>query len=127
MTVTVTGSAISLNVAEPEASAAFLVQHLGHAVEMRADGFVSLSHPSGGSNVVLLRTGLASFKPAEVAGPAGSGLLLAFVVEGLDAAHERLVAAGVPVVTPPETEPWGERYVQYRDPNGLVVQLVEWV
>jgi uncharacterized glyoxalase superfamily protein PhnB len=31
------------------------------------------------------------------------------------------------VVTPPETEPWGERYVQYRDPNGLIIQLVQWM
>ena len=28
---------------------------------------------------------------------------------------------------PPETEPWGERYAQYRDPNGLIIQLVQWV
>ena len=27
----------------------------------------------------------------------------------------------------PETEPWGERYCQFADPNGLVWQLVEWV
>lgn len=28
-------------------------------------------------------------------------------------------------VTAPETESWGERYFQYRDPNGLTVQLVQ--
>lgn len=123
----ITGFAISLNVPDPDASAAFLVDHLGHTVEMSDDGFVSLRHPDGGSNVIFLRTGLSSFKPAEVAGSAGDGLLLAFVVDDLDARHEQLVAAGVDVVTPPETEPWGERFVQYRDPNGLVVQLVQWV
>src|SRR4051794_38860124 len=116
-----TGFAISLNVPEPEASAAFLVTHLGYSVEMRDDGFVSLTHPDGGSNIVFLRTGLPTFKPADIAGSAGDGLLLAFVVDDLDAHHERLVAGGVEVVTPPEIEPWRERFVQYRDPNGLVV------
>lgn len=127
MTTTFTGFAISLNVAEPEASARFFTTHLGFTVDMSDDGFVSLSHPDGGSNVIFLRTGLPTFKPADSAGSAGDGLLLAFVVDALDAHHERLVAAGVEVVTPPETEPWGERFVQYRDPNGLVVQLVQWV
>jgi catechol 2,3-dioxygenase-like lactoylglutathione lyase family enzyme len=124
---TITGFAVSLNVPDPDASADFLATHLGHVVEMRDDGFVSLRHPDGGSNVIFLRTGLPSFKPAEVGGSARDGLLLAFVVDDLDARHERLVAAGVDVVTAPETEPWGERFVQYRDPNGLVVQLVQWV
>jgi uncharacterized glyoxalase superfamily protein PhnB len=26
-----------------------------------------------------------------------------------------------------ETEPWGERFFQVTDPNGVVIQLVEWV
>jgi len=127
VSTTFTGFAISLNVPEPEASAEFFVSHLGYTVEMRDDGFVSLTHPDGGSNVVFLRTGLPSFKPADIAGSAGEGLLLAFVVDDLDARHERWVSHGVQVVTPPETEPWGERFAQYRDPNGLVVQLVQWV
>jgi uncharacterized glyoxalase superfamily protein PhnB len=124
---TITGFAVSLNVPDPDASAAFLADHFGHAVEMRDDGFVSLHHPAGGANVIFLRTGLPTFRPAEVAGSAREGLLLAFVVDDLDGWHERLVSEGVEVATPPETEPWGERFVQYRDPNGLVVQLVQWV
>ncbi len=119
--------AISLNVPDPAASAAFLSGHFGYVTEMQDDGFVSLRHPDGGSNVVFLRTGLPTFRPSERAGSAGEGLLLAMVVDDLDARHRRLVDAGIDVVTPPETEPWGERYVQYRDPNGLIVQLVQWV
>lgn len=122
-----TGFAVSLNVPDPQASADFLTTHLGYAVEMEQDGMVSLKHPDGGSNLIFLRTGLPTFKPAEVAGRARDGLLLVHVVEGIDRWHEQLAAAGVDVVTAPETEPWGERYCQYRDPNGLIVQLVEWV
>ncbi|XBB66505.1 VOC family protein [Nocardioides sp. WV_118_6] len=122
----ITSSAISLNVPDPAASARFAA-HLGFTEEMSADGFVSLGHPSAGVNVIFLRTGLASFKPARIAGDAGQGTLLAFVVDGLDAEFERISAAGATVVTPPETEPWGERFCQFSDDNGIVWQLVEWV
>ena len=119
--------AVSLNVPDPAASAAFLTTHLGFLTEMADDGFVSLHHPDGGANVIFLRTGLSTFKPQHRAGSAGNGLLLVFVVDELDAAFNALQAAGAEVLTPPETEPWGERFCQFSDPNGLVIQLVEWV
>ena len=123
----VSATAISLNVADPQASAAFLSRHVGHTVAMEADGFVSLTHPDGGPNIVYLRTGLPSFKPAPRAGATGDGLLLAFVVDDVDTAHRALQAAGAKVVTAPETEPWGERFCQFEDPNGVIVQLVQWM
>ena len=123
----VSATAISLNVADPQASAAFLSRHVGHTVAMEADGFVSLTHPDGGPNIVYLRTGLPSFKPEHRAGDAGDGLLLAFVVDDVDTAYQALHAAGARAVTPPETEPWGERFCQFEDPNGIVVQLVQWM
>ena len=90
-TVRITASAVSLNVADPEASSQFLQRHFGFAEAMSADGFASLARPDAGLNVVFLRTGL-----------------------------------GVPVATPLATEPWGERHLQVPDPNGIVVQLVQW-
>lgn len=118
---------VSLNVPDPDASARFATEHLGFAITMAADGFVALAHPEAGVHLTFLRTGLASFRPAEIAGSAGQGLLLAFVVDDVDTELARLAAAGARVVTPPETEPWGERYAQVADPNGIVWQLVHWV
>ncbi|HSK34922.1 MAG TPA: VOC family protein [Propionicimonas sp.] len=123
----ITQTAISLNVPDPGASGAFLVDHFGFEVEMEHDGMVSVRLPGAGCNVIYLRTGLESFKPKHRAGSAGDGLLLALVVDALDADHRALAAAGVKVVTPPETEPWGERFSQYEDPNGIIVQLVQWM
>lgn len=120
-------TALSLTVDDPEASAAFLETRFGFTRAMAADGFVSVAHPDAGVGIAFLRTGLASFRPAKLAGHRADGLLIAFVVGDIDSEHARLVAAGVPVLTEPETEPWGERYSQYEDPNGLVVQLVTWV
>ncbi|NKY46635.1 VOC family protein [Nocardia cerradoensis] len=123
----ITASAISLNVPDPEASATFLSTHFGFTVEMSADGFVSLARPDAGFNVIFLRTGLGTFEPARIAGDAGQGLLVVFTVADIDAEYERVRAEGVEIVTPIETEPWGERYFQAVDPNGIVIQLVQWV
>ena len=123
----ITRTAISLNVADTTASAAFATAHFGYQEEMAADGFVSLTHPTAGGNIIFLETGLSTFRPAENAGPAGQGLLLVFVVDDLDDQYARIVASGARVVTEPETEPWGERYCQFADPNGIIWQLVQWV
>jgi uncharacterized glyoxalase superfamily protein PhnB len=125
--VQITATALSLNVDDPEASAAFLADHFGFEVQMSADGFVSLAHPDAGVNVVYLRTGLESFRPEHMRGHRADGLLLAFVVPDVDAEHARLLQQGGAMLTPPETEPWGERYLQVLDPNGIVLQLVTWV
>lgn len=123
----ITATTISLNVEDVDASATFARSHFGFTQQLAADGFVSLTHPTAGADVVFLRTGLASFKPAAIAGSAGQGLLLAFVVDDLDAEFARISAAGASVVTAPETEEWGERYCQFADPNGIIWQLVQWM
>jgi uncharacterized glyoxalase superfamily protein PhnB len=123
----ITGSAISLNVDDPEASAAFLERHLGFERQMNADGFVSLSRQDAGSNLIFLRTGLSTFKPQAMAGARATGLLVVFEVDDIDAEYERMTADGVEMTTPIETEEWGERFFQVTDPCGVVVQLVQWV
>ncbi|MGW4531636.1 VOC family protein [Nocardia sp. NPDC004340] len=123
----VTASAISLNVPDETASARFLIDHFGFTEKMSADGFVNLTRPDTGFDVIYLRTGLGSFKPDRIVGSAGQGLLVVFVVDDIDAEYARVRGEGVPIVTPIETEPWGERYFQALDPNGIVIQLVQWV
>lgn len=123
----ITGSAISLNVPEPNRSADFLEAWFGFHRDMDADGFVSLTREDAGFNVIFLRTGLETFRPASHNGPVGPGLLIVFVVDTIDAEWERLQGHGLIFPTPIETEPWGERFFQVLDPNGIIVQLVQWV
>lgn len=66
--MTITGSALSLNVPDVEASTTWVQRHLGFAEVMAADGFSSLAHPEAGFNLIFLRTGLESFRPASAAG-----------------------------------------------------------
>ncbi len=123
----ITASALSLNVADPVASAEFAKRHLGFEEAMAADGFVSLSRPDAGFNLIFLRTGLETFKPVSMRGHEADGLLVAFVVDDVDAVCARLEGEGVAITTPLETEDWGERYFQVTDPNGVVVQFVQWM
>ena len=123
----ITASAVSLTVDDVDASASFLADHFGFATEMADDGFVSLTRADAGFNVVFLRTGLPTLKPAARASDRAGGILLVFVVDDVDAEYRRVRAEGVEVTTAIETEPWGERYFQVTDPNGVIVQLVQWV
>ena len=94
---------------------------------MSDDGFVSLARADAGFNLIYLRTGLATFRPERLAGRSADGLLIVFVVEDVDGEHARLASEGVVITTPIETESWGERFFQVTDPNGVVIQLVQWV
>ncbi|MFD7548880.1 VOC family protein [Streptomyces sp. NPDC059578] len=55
-----------------------------------------------------------------------SGIIVAFTVEDIAAEEQRLRAEGANITMPLRTEPWGEKLLQLTDPNGVVVQLVEW-
>ena len=80
----ITRSAISLNVDDVEGSARFAQEHLGFVQEMADDGFVSLSRDDAGFNLIFLRTGLGTFKPESIAGSAGMGTLIVFVVDDIE-------------------------------------------
>jgi uncharacterized glyoxalase superfamily protein PhnB len=123
--VHITSSAVSLNVEDVEASSAFLSTHFGFEEQMAADGFASLARPDAGMHVVYLRAGLESL-PADQRDDRASGLILAFVVDDLEGELARLERAGVAITMPLTEEPWGERAFQVRDPNGVIVQLVDW-
>lgn len=123
----ITASAISLNVDDVMASATFVKQHFGFSEDMSADGFISLSRQDAGFNLIFLQTGLKTFKPAQMRGHRADGLLIVFVVDDIDSEYTRLQAEGVPITTEIETEAWGERFFQVTDPNGIVIQLVQWV
>ncbi|HEY6609455.1 MAG TPA: VOC family protein [Candidatus Limnocylindria bacterium] len=122
-----TASAISLNVADPVVSSAFVRTHFGFVGEMAADGFESVSRRDAGFNLVFLRTGLATFKPDGLRDRSADGLLIVFVVDEVDAEYQRLRSEGVDITTPIQTEPWGERFFQVTDPNGVTYQLVQWI
>jgi uncharacterized glyoxalase superfamily protein PhnB len=121
----VSASAVSLNVDDPAASSRFLAAHFGFREEMAADGFAALARDDVGMNVVFLRRGLPTL-PADQRDDRAQGLILAFTVDDLEGELARLRAEGVAITMPLTVEEWGERAFQVRDPNGVIVQLVDW-
>jgi uncharacterized glyoxalase superfamily protein PhnB len=47
-------------------------------------------------------------------------------VDDLEGELARLQTEGVAIAMPLTSEEWGERAFQVRDPNGVIVQLVDW-
>lgn len=121
----ITSSAVSLNVNDVAASSTFLAEHFGFREQMAADGFASLARQDAGMNIVFLRRGLESL-PEDQRHDHAAGLILAFVVDDLEDELARLQAEGVPITMPLTEEEWGERAFQVKDPNGVIIQLVDW-
>jgi uncharacterized glyoxalase superfamily protein PhnB len=123
--VKITASAVSLNVADVAASARFLTTHFGFTEEMSADGFASLARADAGLHVVFLRRGM-DMLPEDQRHDHAAGVILAFEVEDLEGELARLQAEGVAITMPLRSEEWGERAFQVRDPNGVIVELLDW-
>ena len=121
----INAAAVSLNVEDVAASSRFLVEHFGFEEAMAADGFASLTREDSGVNVVFLRRGLGSL-PEDQRDDHAAGVILAFEVDDLEGELARLRAEGVAITMPLTAEEWGERAFQVRDPNGVIVQLVDW-
>jgi predicted enzyme related to lactoylglutathione lyase len=64
----------------------------------------------------------------EVSGRAespGTQVELWLQVRDVDATHTELAAAGVDILRPPETEPWGLREMWIADPDGVRIAVIE--
>ncbi|SIN26053.1 VOC family protein [Micromonospora cremea] len=121
----VTTTTLSLTVDDVTASRDFLTTHLGYHETAAADGFASLSRADAAADIVLLQRGIEVL-PEGQRDQRASGLILAFTVSDLADVLARLEDDGVTITLPLREEPWGERLFQVTDPNGVVIQFVEW-
>jgi uncharacterized glyoxalase superfamily protein PhnB len=121
----ISSTAVCLNVNDVPASSFFLIDHFGFHEEMAADGFASLTRDDIGMNVVFLRRSLETL-PADQRDEHATGLIIAFTVDDLEGELARLQAEGVAITMPLTSEEWGERAFQVRDPNGVIVELLDW-
>ncbi|MET9965409.1 VOC family protein [Streptomyces sp. NPDC006356] len=121
----ITVSTVSLTVDDVAASQRFFTSHLGYVEQAAADGFASLTRDDAAVDIVLLARG-TEVLPADQRDQHASGLILAFTSTGIEDEEKRLRAEGVDITMPLREEPWGERLFQIKDPNGVVIQFVEW-
>ena len=107
------------------AAAEFYVEHLGFRPDLVSDYVVKLGHDEPAIELAFLPSN-SQFAPPGL--PTGErGVILALEVDDAAAELERLQAAGVRITAPLHDDDWGERSFQITDPNGLTVQLVQWL
>ncbi|GGS47825.1 hypothetical protein GCM10010171_48840 [Actinokineospora fastidiosa] len=106
---------LAAHVAQVRAGAAFYIDHLGFRPVMVEDHIAKLVRDDADFEVALL--------PGT---PLAAGLIIALEVADVRAEAARLTREGVEV-GPVQDEEWGERLCQLTDPNGLTVQLVQWL
>jgi catechol 2,3-dioxygenase-like lactoylglutathione lyase family enzyme len=121
----ISSSAVSLTVDDVPASSKFLATHFGFTERMAADGFASLGRDDGAVDVIFLRRGIEVL-PESLRERRADGVIVAFVVDDIEAEQERLRGEGVEITLPLREEPWGERLFMVTDPNGISYELVEW-
>ncbi|MCU0733558.1 MAG: VOC family protein [Hyphomonas sp.] len=113
-------------VGDPAASAGFLTAHFGFREVLAFDGGAAVEHPGGGPTLFFLREGLATLEASQ-RHVLAQGITLALTVEDIESEVARLRRAGVTPNSDIRQDDWGERHVQLADPNGLILQLVQWV
>lgn len=122
----VIATAVSLSVGDVTASSRFFTTHLGFRELVSADDFVCLGRDDSACDVVLVQRDFEL--PAEaLRGPGPADMIVSFTVTGIAAEQERLRGEGADITMPLRREPWGEWVLRLTDPNGVVVQLVEWL
>ncbi|HLS41541.1 MAG TPA: VOC family protein [Ornithinicoccus sp.] len=121
MQVTQIGAAFAST--DPTAAGGWFAEHLGFTVLVDLGWYVSTQHPDREE----LRVDFVQQDHDTWVEPGQrvTGAMLALLVDDVDAAHERVSAAGVHVLKPLVTEPWGQRRFQVAGPDGLVVELVQ--
>ena len=105
-------------------TAAFYRRHFGFRPLYEADWYVHLQQAEDGAvNLAILRHDHETI-PQEGRG-ATRGLILNFEVDDVDAEDARLRDEGVPVVKSLRDEPFGQRHAIYRDPNGILIDVIK--
>ena len=105
------------------ATADFYRRHFDFKPMFESDWYVHLQSAQTPSvNLAILQHDHETI-PEEARG-VSRGVILTLEVEDVDAEDARLRAAGVPVVHALRSEPHGQRHAVYRDPNGIMIDVV---
>lgn len=75
--------------------------------------------------VAIVQAGHASVP--EGFNEAARGSLVTVDVDDVDQVHERALAAGLEAVVPLRDEAFGQRHFMLRDPNGTLLDVVQWI
>jgi catechol 2,3-dioxygenase-like lactoylglutathione lyase family enzyme len=106
-------------------TAAFYQSHFGFVPLFTSDWYVHLQLEDNPSVNLAVLDGSHETIPEAARGQVAGGLLLNFEVDDPDAVHERLQAAGLPILLPLRDEAFGQRHFITRDPNGVLIDIIK--
>jgi len=104
-------------------TAAFYRAHFGFVAAFESDWYVHLQATTDPAVNLAILDGTHATIPAAGRGTA-AGLLLNFEVEDVNAVHDRLQAAGLPMLLALRDEPFGQRHFITSDPNGVLIDVI---
>lgn len=107
-------------------SKAFYQEHLDFGVTFENDFYLLLHTPNKQTEISFLLPNHPSQQSLFHAPFGGQGMYLTIEVEDVDALHERLQKAGVPILIAIRDEPWGDRHFAIQDPNGINIDIVRY-
>ena len=107
--------------ADMEAMVAFYEMVTGQAAEWLAPQFAEIVTPAAALAIGSAET-VAAFSEGSAEPGANRTAILEFMVDDVDAAFARLKDKAE-LVHEPKLLPWGNRSVQFRDPEGTIVSL----
>lgn len=110
--------------ADVAASAAFYQTHFGFTPLFTSDWYVHLQLEGDPSVNLAILDGQHGTIPEAGRGRV-SGLLLNFEVDAPDAVHDRLKAAGLPILLSLRDEAFGQRHFITSDPDGVLIDIIK--
>ncbi len=105
-------------------TASFYCEHFGFRPLFESDWYVHLQSSGNEAINLAVLKGDHETIPASGRGLA-SGLLLNFEVQDVDAVHDRLSQAGLPILLALRDEAFGQRHFITSDPNGVMIDIVK--
>lgn len=109
----------------PVASAQWFVDHFGFTIGVDIGWYVNTRLEGHGNLSLDFVHRDHESSPDVLRGKQVAGTLLAFLVDDVHGEEKRLRAAGLEVVLPLVSEPWGQRRFQVMGPDGLVVEVLQ--
>ena len=104
--------------------AGFYASLLGVPVTLN-DYYVEV--PAGPASVGFSRRRFTEYREDQAAragrSPCQAEVILDFLTDDVDAEYRRIAALGVDWVMSPATQPWGNRAMIFRDPEGILINV----
>ena len=83
--------------------------------------------PAGPASVGFSRRRFTEYREDQAAraglAPRKAEIILDFLADDVDAEYRRITALGVDWGMPPATQPWGNRAMIFRDPEGILINV----